>query len=116
MTNCQARKGFLTLSGCGNAAVTACSGCERPMCPAHLAPGSGFTTCLDCAANDSSVQEGEYDDVWSHRYRTAYYSSTAYTPTDWSSRDYDQHDAGSFDERERDASEDEGERGGFGES
>ena len=118
MSTCEAQKGFLTLSGCENPAVTACSNCGRSMCPTHLAPQSGFTTCLDCAATTTTDQEGEYDEVWSHRYRHSYYASTGYTPMDRSRSDdyYDSQDAQSFTERERDASEDEVERGGFGES
>jgi hypothetical protein len=117
MNTCQARKGFLTLSSCGNPGVKKCSQCQRPTCEAHLAPRSGFSMCFDCAAPNSSLQEGEYDDVWSHRYRNSYYASTGYMAMDWSSRhDYDQQDARSFDERERDAADDEAGRGGFGES
>ena len=118
MSTCQARKGFLTLSGCENPAVTVCSQCARSMCPTHLAPQTGFAMCFDCAARDSSVQEGEYDDVWSHRYRSSYSATTGYTPMDSSSHGghYDRQDASSFDERQRDASEDEVERSGFAES
>jgi hypothetical protein len=118
MNSCEALKGFLTLSGCENPAVTACSNCGRSMCSAHLAPQSGFSMCFDCAATNADVQEGEYDGVWSNRYRSSYYASTGYAPMDWSSRhdDYDEQDVRSFDERERDAAEDEVERGGFDES
>jgi hypothetical protein len=77
---CEARKGFLTLSGCENPVASACSNCGRSMCTAHLAPQTGFSMCYDCAAQDQNVQEGEYDDVWSHRYRNDYYSTTGYTP------------------------------------
>jgi hypothetical protein len=118
MSTCAARKGFLTLTACENPAVRACSQCGQSMCAAHLTPQSGFSTCFDCAASSLSVADGEYGDVWAHRYRSRYYSSTGYTPMAWSSRDddYDQQDARSFDERERDAAEDEAERGGFGDS
>jgi hypothetical protein len=116
MSTCEARKGFLTLSTCENPAVRACAQCGQSMCPTHLTPQSGFTTCFDCAASGSDVREGEYDDVWAHRYRSRYYSSTGYMPMAWSSRDYDQQDARSFDERERDAAEDENDRRGFGDS
>lgn len=117
MSNCEAQKGFLTLSGCENPAVTACSNCGRSMCSTHLAPQTGFSMCFDCAATSSTVQEEEYDDVWSHRYRNSYYTSTGYTPRHYSSTDsWDRQDARSFDERARDAAEDEGGRGRFGDS
>ncbi|HYI08297.1 MAG TPA: hypothetical protein VEK57_04430 [Thermoanaerobaculia bacterium] len=117
MSSCEARKGFLTLSGCDNPAVTVCSQCQRSMCPAHLAPQTGFSMCFDCAATSSNVQEEEYDDVWSHRYRNSYYATTGYMPMDRShDSSFDRQDALSFDERQRDAAEDEVERGGFGES
>ena len=111
MNTCEAQKGFLTLSRCENPAVTACSNCGRSMCSTHLAPQSGFSMCFDCAANSPEVQEEEYDDVWSNRYRRTYYTSRGYTPREW-----DRQDAHSFDERQRDAAEDEAERRGFGES
>jgi hypothetical protein len=120
--NCEARKGFLTLSSCDNPAATTCANCGRSLCPAHLAPPH-FTTCLDCAAtqgqNDPNAPqgEGEYDDVWAHGYRSRYYSSTGYTPG-ISSRDsyYDSQDTRSFDEQQSDDLADDTERGGFGES
>lgn len=117
--NCEARKGFLTLSGCENPAATACSNCGRSMCTAHLAPQTGFSMCYDCAATNQNVQEEEYDDVWSHRYRNDYYSSTGYTPVYSSYRGssyYDRQDANSFDDTVRDNAEDDVDRGGFGES
>jgi hypothetical protein len=118
MSTCEAQKGFLTLSGCANPAMTPCSNCGRSMCSVHLAPQTGFSMCFDCAATTSTVQEEGYDDVWSHRYRNSYYATTGYTPMDRSSSGdyYDRQDARSFDESARDAAEDEGGRGGFGES
>lgn len=112
---CAAQKGFLTLAGCGSPAVSSCATCGQPMCPAHLSPQSGFTTCLACSAADPNVQEGEgeYDGVWSQRYRSTYYGSHGYTPMD---RSYNDQDMRSFDGREGDAAEDEVDRGGFGES
>lgn len=122
--NCEARKGFLTLSPCDNPAATACAHCGRSLCPRHLAPPH-FTMCLDCAATQGQPGqqgqqaegevEGEYDDVWAHRYRSSYYSSTGYTP---SGRDsyYDSQDVRSFDEQQGDDLGDETETGGFGES
>jgi hypothetical protein len=117
--NCEARKGFLTLSGCENPAATACSNCGRTMCTAHLAPQTGFSMCFDCAATNQNVQEEEYDDVWSHRYRNDYYTTTGYTPLYSSYRGssyYDRQDANSFDDTVRDSAEDDVDRGGFGES
>lgn len=116
MNTCEARKGFLTLSGCENPAVRACSQCGHSMCSTHLTPQSGFSKCFNCTASSLSVPDGEYDDIWAHRYRSRYYSSTGYTPMAWSSRDYDDQDARSFDERELDAAEDENDRRGFGDS
>ena len=118
--NCEARKGFLTLSHCENPAATTCAHCARSLCPAHLAPPN-FTMCLDCAATnpqagqDQPQGENEYDDVWAHGYRSSYYTSTGYVP---GSRDryYDSQDVRSFDQRDGDDFGDETERGGFGES
>jgi hypothetical protein len=114
--NCEARKGFLTLSDCENPAARACANCGRSLCPTHLAPPD-FSMCLDCAANNPQSQpddpqnEGEYDDVWAHRYRSSYYTSTGYSPNH-----YDRQDMGSFNDRQGDDVEDETERGGFGAS
>jgi hypothetical protein len=117
MNACMARKGFLTLSDCGSMAVTMCSNCGRAMCPAHLAPQSGFTMCLDCAAtNLPQDQTNGYDDVWARRYRNDYYSSTGYTPAGSGTPYYDSSDTGAFNDRQRDADEDDVDRGGFGAS
>ena len=119
MNTCEARKGFLTLSACENPASSSCAKCGRGMCPAHLAPQTGFSKCYDCAATDTGVQEGEYDEVWSHRYRNDYYRTTGYAPlysTYYGTGYYDSHDASSFDERDRFAGEDDVEHGGFGDS
>ncbi|HEV7243242.1 MAG TPA: hypothetical protein VGQ36_28715 [Thermoanaerobaculia bacterium] len=116
---CEARKGFLTLSGCENPVASACSNCGRSMCTAHLAPQTGFSMCFDCAATNQNVQEQEYDDVWSRRYRNDYYTTTGYVPLYSSyhgSRYYDRQDAQSFDDTVRDHPDDDVDRGGFGES
>ena len=120
MNTCEARKGFLTLSACSNPASSSCADCGRGMCTTHLAPQTGFSKCLDCAAKDPQVQEGEYDDVWSHRYRNDYYRTTGFVPLAGgaylASTYYDSHDASSFSERDRFAGEDDVDRPGFGES
>lgn len=121
--NCEARKGFLTLSHCENPGATTCAHCARTLCPSHLAPPH-FTMCLDCAATNQQSQQGEqqddgeYDDVWASRYRTGYYASTGYVAgrSMSDSSDYDSQDARSFDTREGDEFGDETERVGFGES
>jgi hypothetical protein len=116
--NCQARKGFLTLSECDNPAARACANCGRSFCPSHLSPPA-FSMCLDCAAVDPEAQsaqeehEGEYDGVWAHRYRSSYYASTGYTA---SHSLYDGNDYSSFDESRGDALDDDTTGGGFGES
>ena len=125
--NCEASKGFLTLSPCENPAATACAHCGRSLCPAHLAPPH-FNMCLDCAATQGQqgeqqqgeqrgegVYDGEYDDVWAHGYRSSYYSSTGYRPGSHDSS-YDSQDVRSFDEQQGDDLGDETETGGFGES
>lgn len=119
--NCEARKGFLTLSSCDNPAATSCANCGRSLCPTHLAP-PGFTTCLDCAATGSSADpnapqgEDESDDVWSHRYRSSYYASTGYTPGYGRSSYYDDHDTSSFSDRQSDDLDDDTAQAGFGDS
>lgn len=121
MGTCMARSGFLTLSDCGEPAASMCATCARPICAAHLAPQSGFTKCLDCAATDPNVEEGEgeYDDVWAHRYRNDYYSGT-YTPFYVGTTHdtyYDRQDVRSFDSSANEfTEEDEGEGGSFIES
>ena len=115
--NCEARKGFLTLSGCENPATTACANCGRMMCTVHLAPQSGFTMCYDCAATNpqyAQQQEGEYDDTWAAGYRSSYYNDTGYSPVYGSG--FNRHDRSSFTSRTRNVSEDESEHGGFDES
>lgn len=116
--NCEGRKGFLTLSNCENPGVTPCANCGRTMCPVHLSPRSGFTTCLDCAAANPETQqeEGEYDETWAAGYRRSYYDDTDYTPVSGSSSMFDRHDRSSFSSRTRNVSEDETESGGFDES
>jgi hypothetical protein len=119
---CQARKGFLTLSGCENPATVACSNCGRMMCTIHLAPQSGFTMCYSCAATanpqqqQQQQQEGEYDETWAAGYRDSYYSDTGYTPVAGSAYAFNRHDRSSFSSRTRDQSESETEHGGFEES
>lgn len=121
--NCEARKGFLTLSACDNPAATACANCGRSLCPSHLAPPD-FNTCLDCAATQGEQDpqsegkyEGEYDDVWAHGYRSSYYRSTGYTPgTSSHDSHYDSQDTRSFDEQGSNDLADETADGGFGES
>jgi hypothetical protein len=123
--NCEARKGFLTLSSCENPAARACANCGRSLCPTHLAP-TDFSMCLDCAATTSQQQqqgandprsEGDYDDVWAHRYRSNYYSTTGYSPTHSSrSSYYDNQDTSSFRDRNSEDLEDDTAQGGFGES
>ena len=114
---CEARKGFLTLSDCPNMAVTQCSNCARSMCSTHLAPQSGFSMCFDCAAANPNMQQGENDELWAHRYRDDYRTTTGFTPIYASShhRYYDSHDARSFDQ-EREPLIDDDDRGGFGDS
>jgi hypothetical protein len=108
--NCEGRKGFLTLSNCENPGVTACSNCGRTMCTAHLAPQSGFTMCLDCAAaNPQNQQEGQYDDTWAAGYRRSYYDDTGYVPV----QGFTRYDRSSFHSRTSNLSEDEREGGGF---
>lgn len=114
--NCEARKGFLTLSNCENPAARACANCGRSLCPTHLAPPD-FSMCLDCAAaaprtlEEKTQNERVYDDVWAHRYRSSYYTSTGFTPGF-----YDRNDTSSFDAREDGDLDDDTLRGGFGES
>lgn len=116
--NCEARKGFLTLSSCDNPAATSCANCARSLCPMHLAPPD-FSTCLDCAATqrpaEQTAEGEEYDEVWSHGYRTSYYNDTGYRSG--SSSYYDSQDVRSFDSTGSDELGDETEiGGGFGES
>lgn len=49
MDTCTTRRGFLSLTTCGAAAVRPCSACGRWTCNEHLSPASGFAQCLACA-------------------------------------------------------------------
>ena len=116
MSTCAARKGFLTMSDCGNSAARACANCGRDMCSAHLAAQTGFSTCLDCAAARSDVVAGEADPLWAHRYRSSYYAATGFLPVYGASMMFDQHDRASFAGTHADTFDDEVDRGGFGDS
>jgi hypothetical protein len=114
---CAAKKGFLTMGDCGASAVSACDTCGQPMCSVHLSAQSGFTTCLSCAAANPAVEEGEYDGVWSTRYRSTYYGSSGYHPVGrYGAGFYDRNDADGFKTRGQHDVEDENDRGSFGES
>lgn len=118
---CTARRGFLTLSDCGEPAATSCANCGQPVCAAHLSSRSGFTNCLECSATAAPAAEGEepYDDVWAHRYRDDYYRTSGYTPlygTAAGVTAYAAHDAAGFDGRPDDFAEEESEGAGFGDS
>ncbi|HEX9983753.1 MAG TPA: hypothetical protein VGF69_10855 [Thermoanaerobaculia bacterium] len=130
--NCMARRGFLTLSDCGNPASTVCATCARPMCPEHLSPSSGFANCLDCGARateeenqDRDAAETMPEDVdneWAYGFRHRYYS-TGYRPIYAGSHNdhyYDNYDSRSFDGSVNEQSFDESDEGegggGFGES
>jgi hypothetical protein len=116
MSTCAARKGFLTMSDCGNAAARNCANCGRPMCSAHLAAQTGFSLCLDCAAQSEQVQEGEYDPVWAHRYRNSYYTNTGFLPVYGAATAFDHTDSRSFTSTAGDTLDDDVDRGGFGDS
>ena len=100
--NCVAAKGFLTQSDCGAPAARGCAHCGRPMCTVHLAPQTGFSMCLDCAATQQAPQEQgaptEYDDTWARGYRSSYYGATGYRPYG-ATGSYDRQDSSSFDDR-----------------
>jgi hypothetical protein len=113
MSTCVARKGFLTLSDCGEPAVRACSNCGQSMCSRHLSSKSGFTKCLDCTAKSEPEVAGQYDDVWARRYRNTFYASTGFLPVYGASRLYDQRDVGSFDSTPSDLLDDDVERDRF---
>ncbi|HEX7832897.1 MAG TPA: hypothetical protein VF787_24805 [Thermoanaerobaculia bacterium] len=112
---CAATKGFLTLGDCGNPASSSCTACGRPMCAAHLSPGSGFSLCYGCAASESPQREegaeGEYDETWAQGYRSSYYSSSGYTPAHRSG--YTSDDTSSFSDRHDDGFDEDNEPGGF---
>ena len=100
MAKCIVRRGFLTLRDCGEQAATNCATCKRPACPKHLSASSGFTVCLECAAqksNDQNVPESEsHDSEWAYRYRRHYYGR-GYTPIYLGAYMYDDYDVRSFD-------------------
>jgi hypothetical protein len=114
--NCAGQRGFLTLSRCDGPVLRMCSSCLRPFCSTHLSAQSGYTTCLDCTAQDPNVQQRDYDETWAHSYRRSYYHSTGYAPV-YGSRDrFDRSDSQSFSDRSGDRMEDDREGTGFGAS
>lgn len=117
MSLCVARKGFLTLTDCGKTASRTCANCGKNMCAEHLAAQTGFSQCLDCAAANAEVKEGDYDPLWAHRYRNTYYTTTGFLPVYGAAAYFDQRDARSFStSAEVDFAEDDVDRGGFGDS
>jgi hypothetical protein len=111
VNTCMARRGFLTLSACGDPAARMCSTCGQPTCAVHLSPQSGFSQCFSCAAADPNVEAGENDGVWSSRYRDNYYSSGY---MGMSTDRYDDQDASAFDETQTDGLLDDDENSGPG--
>jgi hypothetical protein len=100
---CVAAKGFLTQSDCGAPAARSCAHCGRQMCTMHLAPQTGFSMCLDCAATQQqpTQEQGapqEYNDTWARGYRNSYYGATGYRPYHDTTDTYNRHDSSSFDE------------------
>ena len=98
MNVCAGRRGFLTLSSCGEPAGRNCAVCSRPMCPEHLSPSSGFTQCLECANGKGKGKAAapppvanrpvinNTDDAY--MYRESYYSDRSYSPrSDWDRSD-----------------------------
>jgi hypothetical protein len=112
--NCTAQRGFLTLSGCENPASTLCAGCGAPRCAAHLSPQCGFTKCFTCAnlQTTPATDDETYDDDWSYRYRTSYYSDSGYRPV----HSYDQSDASGFNDSSDDLTADDRDEASFGDS
>lgn len=115
--NCVAAKGFLTQSDCGAPAARACAHCGRPMCTVHLAPQTGFSMCLDCAATQQPPQEQgtptDYDGTWARGYRNTYYAATGYRPYHGGRDSYDRHDSSLFDDRGYDSPRIDAPDGGF---
>jgi hypothetical protein len=116
MSVCAARKGFLTLSDCGKSVTRNCANCGRGMCSEHLAAQTGYSLCLDCAAAKTEVKEGDYDPLWAHRYRNAYYTSTGFLPVYGAAMMFDRSDRMSFTSTTTDTFDDDVDRGGFGDS
>ena len=112
MNPCAGRRGFLTLSSCGEPAGRNCADCSRPTCPEHLSPASGFTKCLECANGKGPARKtapkaaaqtpaqtpaqtaplasrpviNDADDAY--LYRQSYYADRSYTPmSDWDRSD-----------------------------
>lgn len=47
---CACKRGFFTLRDCGNAGVSVCSICARPVCAEHTAQRVDAQVCVECAA------------------------------------------------------------------
>jgi hypothetical protein len=91
-----------------------CASCGSPRCPAHLSPQSGFTQCLACANQEATTTDetDDYDDDWSYRYRSSYYTDSGYHPM----RSYDSSDRSGFDTGDEALMDDDREGAGFGDS
>jgi hypothetical protein len=123
MATCTAQKGFFTLRGCPNPAVSNCASCGKPTCAEHLSPATGFTMCLDCAARQQqgaptdkaalNPNAQSYDSDWAYRYRTHYYTSYGYSPL-YSSSHFHDRDVRSFDRAADDKFDDDARSADFG--
>jgi hypothetical protein len=126
MDTCAARRGFLTMRDCGEAANQLCNTCQRPMCTEHLSSASGYQQCLDCFTKGDQAKTtenvDESDPTWARRYQRDYYASSGYHAIYYGrSNDdyYDDLDVRSFDDDVNAGAlddDDGGERAGFADS
>jgi hypothetical protein len=94
MTRCTVTIGFFVLGRCGQAAVTSCPQCARPVCAEH-AYQDGL--CPECGAAHGRGTRDPHQPSWTRGYRREYYqrSSQTYSDTYWYSS-FDEYDRGAF--------------------
>lgn len=122
MNRCQCKSGFFALRDCEWNALTQCAVCRRMICAQHTAKDSSPEQCLDCwgrsaqnAKTTTRDRSDSYDDDWAYGYRHHYYSA-GYAPLTHHGRHYDANDARSFTAEERELSDGDDPRAGFGDS
>ncbi|WP_295391427.1 hypothetical protein [uncultured Thiodictyon sp.] len=85
MSNCTVRRGFLTLSACGEPAAGVCRTCGRPACAEHLVRDLTGGVCTECGATQHATDEPTDTedwgtDSWRYGYRDRFYQDSGYRP------------------------------------
>ena len=115
MPGCKFKIGLLNLRDCKQPVSAHCGSCNRPICSEHSRSSEDENTlCLECYAQQAPEKESDDDVSYVEQRRDIYETSGfhgvyfGHTMTHYGSDDYEvfETDAGSFDEYDGDASED----------